>query len=116
MNKILLSFTFLLISGSIFSQEENPVPPNGWTNECNILLLFSHSAINKEWNGGGSSSNAGNLILNYDEHYRMNRFSWNNRILANYGLTKVKDDQFSRKTSDRLEINSIAGLQMVNSN
>ena len=116
MNKILLSLTFLLISGSIFSQEENPVPPNGWTNEGNIQLLFNQSAFNKEWTGGGTSSIAGNLILNYEENYRMNRFSWTNRILANYGLTKVKDDQFSRKTSDRLEINSIAGLQMVNSN
>jgi len=116
MKKILLSLTFLLISGSIFSQEENPVPPNGWTNEGNIQLLFNQSAFNKEWTGGGTSSIAGNLILNYEENYRMNRFSWTNRILANYGLTKVKDDQFSRKTSDRLEINSIAGLQMVNSN
>lgn len=116
MKKTLLSLTFLLISFSIFSQEEIPVPPNGWTNEGNIQLLFNQSAFNKEWTGGGTSSIAGNLILNYEENYRMDRFSWTNRILANYGLTKVKDDQFARKTSDRLEINSIAGLQMVNSN
>jgi len=116
MKKTLLSLTFLLISFSIFSQEEIPVPPNGWTNEGNIQLLFNQSAFNKEWTGGGTSSIAGNLILNYEENYRMDRFSWTTRILANYGLTKVKDDQFARKTSDRLEINSIAGLQMVNSN
>ena len=116
MKKILLSFTFTLFSLSIFSQQENPVPPNGWTNEGNIQLLFNQSAFNKEWTGGGTSSIAGNLILNYEENYRQDRLSWTNRILANYGLTKIKDDEFARKTSDRLEINSIAGLQMVNSN
>ena len=116
MKKILLSFTYLLISLFTFSQEKNPVPPNGWTNEGNIQLLFNQSAFNKEWTGGGTSSIAGNLILNYEENYRMDRFSWTNRILGNYGLTKLKDDQYARKTSDRLEINSVAGLQMVNSN
>lgn len=116
MKKLLLSFILLLISISTFSQDENEVPPNGWTNEGNIQLLFNQSAFNKEWTGGGTSSIAGNLILNYEENYRMDRFSWTNRILGNYGLTKLKDDQYARKTSDRLEINSIAGLQMVNSN
>lgn len=116
MKKSLLSLTFLLFSLTLFSQEENTVPPNGWTNEGKIQLLFNQSAFNKEWTGGGTSSIAGNLLLNYDENYRYERFSWSNRILANYGLTKVKDDQFARKTSDRLEINSIAGLQMINSN
>lgn len=115
MKKILLSFTLSFITLTIFSQQE-PVPPNGWTNEGNIQLLFNQSAFNKEWTGGGTSSIAGNLILNYEENYRYNRFSWTNRILGNYGLTKIKDDEFARKTSDRLEINSIAGLQMVNSN
>ncbi len=116
MKKILLSFTFFFISFTFFSQQGDNPPPNGWTNEGNIQLLFNQSAFNKEWTGGGTSSIAGNLILNYEENYRFNDFSWTNRILGNYGLTKLKDDQFSRKTSDRLEINSIAGLQMTNSN
>ncbi len=115
MKKFLLSFYFILISLSIFSQQE-PVPPNGWTNEGNVQLLFNQSAFNKEWTGGGTSSIAGNLVFNYEENYRLDRFSWTNRILGNYGLTKIKDDAFTRKTSDRLEINSVAGLQMVNSN
>lgn len=116
MKKILLTVTLTFISLSIFSQEESTVPPNGWTNEGNIQLLFNQSVFNKEWTGGGTSSISGNLVLNYVENYRQDRLSWTNRILANYGLTKIKDDEFARKTSDRLEINSIAGLQMVNSN
>src|SRR5690606_34604593 len=51
----------------------------------------------------------------YDFNYRMDNFSWTNRVLGNYGLTKIKDDDFARKTSDRFEFNSIAGLQMQDS-
>jgi len=43
-------------------------------------------------------------------------FFWDNKLLADYGLTKIKDDEFSRKTSDRLEFNSIVGKQLKNSN
>lgn len=115
MNKILL-FPLLFLSLNIFAQEKNENPPNGWTSEGTIQLLFNQSAFNKEWIGGGTSSIAGNLTANYEENYRYNNFSWTNKILANYGLTKVRDDEFARKTSDRFEVNSLAGLQMVNSN
>lgn len=114
MNKTLL-FAFLLLfcSGIAFTQEENDsIPPNGWTKEGNIQLLFNQSAFNKEWTGGGTSSVAGNLAVNYQFNYRMDKFTWDNKIIANYGLTKVKGDEFARKTSDRLELNSIAGKQI----
>ncbi len=117
MVKILLAFSLMVVTLNINAQEKkNTVPPNGWTSEGNVQLLLNQSAFNKEWTGGGTSSIAGNIILNYEENYRFDNFSWTNRILANYGLTKVKDDQFVRKTSDRLEVNSIAGLQLENSN
>lgn len=109
---ILLLFSFNLIA----QEETNEVPPNGWQNEASIQLLFNQSAFNKEWTGGGTSSIAGNLTVNYEENYRMDRFSWSNKFFGNYGLTKIKGDEYARKTSDRLEINSIAGLQMVESN
>lgn len=109
---ILLLFSFNLIA----QEETNEVPPNGWQNEASIQLLFNQSAFNKEWTGGGTSSIAGNLTVNYQENYRMDRFSWSNKFFGNYGLTKIKGDEYARKTSDRLEINSIAGLQMVESN
>jgi hypothetical protein len=117
MRKFLLVFAIALATINVNAQEEkNQVPPNGWTSNGNVQLLFNQSAFNKEWVGGGTSSISGNLTLNYEENYRMDNFSWTNRVLANYGLTKVKDDQFARKTSDRLELNSIAGLQIENSN
>ena len=115
---LLFAFSLLLSTGLAFSQEEEEKDtiPNGWTREGNIQLLFNQSAFNKEWTGGGTSSIAGNLSVDYQFNYKMDDFTWNNRIFGNYGLTKVKDDEFTRKTSDRLELNSIAGKQIQNSN
>jgi len=109
---ILLSATY-----QVSAQEEKiEVPPNGWTSEGTIQLLFNQAAFNDEWTGGGTSSIAGNLNLNYNLNYRMDAFTWDNKLFADYGFTKIKDDEFSRKTSDRLEFNSIVGKQLTNSN
>jgi hypothetical protein len=119
MKKILLFAFSMLCIGTAQSQEEaekDSIPPNGWTKEGNIQLLFNQSAFNKEWTGGGTSSIAGNLTVDYQFNYRMDKFTWDNRILANYGLTKVNGDEFARKTSDRLELNSIAGKQIDETN
>lgn len=106
----------LLFSLQIFAQDkEKEVPPNGWKTEGNIQLLFNQSAFNEEWTGGGTSSIAGNATLDYSITYRWEEFTWDNKILANYGLTKVKDDEFVRKTSDRLELTSVAGKQLPDS-
>ncbi len=117
MRRILLS-AFILIGFFANAQEteEEAPPPQGWSSEGKFQLLFNQSAFNKEWSGGGTSSVAGNLIFDYILNYRKGGFTWDNRVIANYGLTKLKGDQFTRKTSDRLEINSIAGQQLENSN
>lgn len=117
MKKLLLS-AFILF-GFIANAQEEPAetpPPDGWNSEGKFQLLFNQSAFNKEWSGGGTSSMAANLILDYNLNYRKGNFTWDNKLLANYGLTKLKDDEFTRKTSDRIEVNSIAGKQLENSN
>lgn len=117
MKKLLLLLIFILLGFITTAQEEQEgPPPKGWNSEGKFQLLFNQSAFNKEWSGGGTSSIAANLILDYNLNYRKGDFSWDNKVLANYGITKLKGDQFARKTSDRLEINSIAGKQLENSN
>ena len=113
------NFSFLigiLLSLNLTAQEDTtPPPPDGWSNEGKIQLLFNQTAFNEEWTGGGTSSIAGNLSLDYNFNYRSGSFTWDNKILANYGLTKLEDDDYTRKTSDRLEFNSIAGKQLEDS-
>lgn len=116
MKKLLLSVFILSGLFANAQDKKKEAPPQGWNSEGKFQLLFNQSAFNKEWSGGGTSSVAGNLILDYNLNYREGDFTWDNRVIANYGLTKLKGDEFTRKTSDRLEVNSIAGKQLEDSN
>ncbi|WBL25525.1 DUF3078 domain-containing protein [Zunongwangia sp. HGR-M22] len=117
MKKLLLS---LLILGGTLSMsaqdDDSEEQKEGWTTEGNIQLLFNQSAFNAEWTGGGTSNISGNLIFNYDFNYLKDDFTWDSKVLVDYGMTKQKGDEFPRKTSDRLEINSVAGKQVEESN
>ncbi|TDN95160.1 hypothetical protein DET49_10243 [Salegentibacter sp. 24] len=113
-----LVLALALFSGvfNINAQEETEAKKEGWTTEGNISILFNQSAFNEEWTGGGTSNFAGNLLFDYNFNYLKDDFTWNNKVLLDYGLTKQRTDDFSRKTSDRLELNSIAGKQVQESN
>ena len=83
--KLLFAFSLLFCSGIAFSQEEeNDTIPDGWRTEGNVQLLFNQSAFNDEWTGGGVSSIAGNLSVNYKFNYKKDKFTWNNMIFADY--------------------------------
>lgn len=97
-------------------EKEEDAIPNGWKTEGNISLLFNQAAFNHEWTGGGTSNFAGNLKVNYDFNYRKDKLSWDNRFLMDYGLSKNRGDKYTRKTNDRLELNSILGKQIKESN
>ncbi len=112
--KNLLYLSFLMISTLVFSQETETTDsiPDGWSKSGNVSLLFNQAAFNAEWTGGGTSNYAANLTLTYDFNYRKGKTTWDNRILADYGITKNRDEEFSRKTNDRVELNSILGRQI----
>lgn len=110
---ILLAFPFMLFSQE--TQEADTIP-DGWSKSGNVSLLFNQAAFNAEWTGGGTSNYAANLTLTYDFNYRKGKITWDNRILADYGITKNRDEEFSRKTNDRLELNSILGRQINETN
>lgn len=89
---------------------------NGWHKAGNFAVLFSQAAFNDEWTGGGTSNYAANFKLNYDFNYKYNKLTVDNRITADYGLTKNKGEEYTRKTSDLFELNSIVGTQIKESN
>lgn len=118
MMKKLLLFAILLATPSIiFAQDkkEKDSIVNGWKRAGNIAVTFNQAAFNHEWTGGGTSNYAVNLKLTYDFNYRKDKLSWDNRIIADYGISKNKDDKYSRKTNDRLELNSILGQSISQS-
>jgi len=119
MKKIIFTVAILATTITGFAQDaeaEAEAPKDGWTKAGNIALLFSQAAFNEEWTGGGTNNYAANLVLAYDANYRKGKLTWDNRIMADYGITKTQDQDFTRKTSDRFELNSIVGRQVNESN
>jgi DUF3078 family protein len=117
MLKRLLIVVFITTSFIGFAQddEEEETPKEGWTKTGNISLLFNQAAFNAEWQGGGVSNVAGNLKLNYDFNYRKGKIGWDNKMLAEYGITKIESEKNIQKTNDRLEYTSILGKQIKES-
>jgi len=81
--------------------------PDGWK-KGGIFSLIGNQATFNNWLAGGQSSIAGNVLINYDINYKKVDWSWDNKFIAGYGLTKLKDADL-QKSDDRLEINSVLG-------
>lgn len=122
MKKIALSIVALFVVSFSFSQEnekelmkktEEAVAkakeerPNGWKKGGTFTLLANQATFNN-WLAGGQSNVSGSIGVNYDFNYKKNDWTWDNKILAGYGLTKIKDQQM-QKSDDRLIFNSLAG-------
>jgi hypothetical protein len=84
------------------------VVDEGWKTKGIVTLLFNQSSFNN-WIAGGEDSFSGTLGINYDFNYKKEDITWDNKILASYGLLQTKTADFAKKTDDRLEFNSIVG-------
>lgn len=114
MKKTLL-FTLIFCAPLFLIAQEDDTkepPKQGWTGSGEFSLLFNQAAFNAEWTGGGTTNYSGNIKLTYDFNYRKGKLTWDNRILGDYGITKNRGEDFSKKTNDRLEFNSIVGRQI----
>jgi hypothetical protein len=86
--------------------EKDTIGP--WFTNGNASLLFNQSTFNN-WVAGGENNISGILGLNYDFNYKKGDWTWDNKIIASYGIVKTRTSSFAKKTDDRLEINSILG-------
>lgn len=105
MKKILLIVLGLHLS-LCYSQDTEESKPN-WTKKGVITFLINQSSF-ENWIAGGISNVSGTLGLNYDFNYQKNDWTWENKLIANFGLTKIKN-QDTQKSSDLLEWNSVVG-------
>lgn len=105
MKKILLIVLGLHLS-LCYSQDTEESKAN-WTKKGVITFLVNQSSF-ENWIAGGISNVSGTLGLNYDFNYQKNDWTWENKLIANFGLTKIKN-QDTQKSSDLLEWNSVVG-------
>lgn len=127
--KRLLFSTLLLSSVAVFAQEDQTndgvaqdptaapteeAPAPRWTKGGNASLMFSQAAFNHDWTGGGTNNVAASLAVSYAFNYKKDRWAWDNNVFVDYGITKLEGDDYSRKTTDRFEVNSVLGYQLNN--
>jgi len=110
MKKTLLLGLTLMCFTFAFSQEEKAKDTSYWAKSGKLSFLFNQSAFSN-WIAGGDNALAGNLSGFYEANYKKDKWLWNNRIDAAFGLTKTDDSDFTKKTDDKLEINSLVGLK-----
>ena len=106
-----LGIILLCIFGILSTQSQDLIKPDStkvWTQKGNFSLLFNQSNFNN-WAAGGENNLSGNVGVNYDFNYKNNNVTWDNKIIASYGLVKTKNSPFEKKTDDRLELNSLFG-------
>lgn len=122
MKRVIPLLLFLFTANTMFSQvsekellkktEETVAKimeekPNGWNKKGMATVLLNQASFNN-WLAGGQSSISGNAGFKYDLNYKSDTWTWDNKLTANYGLTKI-NGQTLQKTDDRFEFNSLLG-------
>lgn len=108
MKKIIYSLAFFGLLTAAQAQETVKDTVSYWKSKGNVSLLFNQSNFSN-WTAGGENNLSGNFGLNYGLEYAKDDWTWDNKLMASYGLVKTKNASFEKKTDDRLELNSILG-------
>lgn len=102
----------LLATGIGYAQTDSTATAvdtvKAWTTKGNFSLLLNQSSFSN-WIAGGENNISGTVGLNYDFNYKKEDWTWDNKVIASYGLVRVKNSSFEKKTDDRLEVNSLLG-------
>ena len=109
MKKIILILAIISQFYTLSAQEstEELSAKSAWTKGGTFTFLLNQSTF-ENWVAGGVSSISGAVGINYDFNYAQDEWSWDNKIIAAFGITKIKDQDI-RKSDDRLEWNSVLG-------
>ncbi|CAM4170749.1 DUF3078 domain-containing protein [Flavobacterium antarcticum] len=112
MKKIIYTLAFFGLITVAQAQETPKDTVSYWKSKGNVSLLFNQSNFSN-WTAGGENNLSGNFGLNYGLEYAKGEWTWDNKLMASYGLVKTKNASFEKKTDDRLEFNSILGKKAV---
>lgn len=109
MKNIVLLIALTIQIQSIYSQEatqESP-PVSPWKKVGTFSFLVNQSSFDN-WIAGGVSNISGAIGVYYDFNYSKANWSWDNKIIVAFGITKIKAQDI-QKSNDRLEWNSVLG-------
>src|SRR6185312_15060481 len=114
MRRILLLASLVITSAAAFAQA-TPAPKDttkrdtAWKIHGQNTILINESSF-KNWAAGGVNSVAANVVFDYDFDYKKANWSWDNKAIAGYGISKQNGTGW-RKNDDRIILNSLVGYQ-----
>ena len=91
--------------------QTQPDTIKSWKTKGNFSLLINQSSFSN-WASGGENNISGTVGVNYDFNYKKDDITWDNKLIASYGLVKTNNSSFEKKTDDRLEFNSLLGKKI----
>lgn len=110
MKKTLLFLTLLF--GALSVRAQTPLPKDTtklWTIHGQNTFLINQSSFS-HWAAGGADAFAANIVLDYDFDYKKDKWSWDNKVIAGYGLSKQNETGW-QKNDDRVILNSLLGYK-----
>ena len=109
MKKILLSIVGAACFAFNVQAQEEVATDSTWTIHGENTFLINQSSFSN-WAAGGENAFAANLLFNYDFNYKKDKWSWDNKVIAGYGLNKQNGRSW-RKNDDQISLNSLLGYQ-----
>lgn len=114
MKRTLLLLSLLTASITVFAQtapatKDTTKKDSIWKIHGQNTVLINQSSF-KNWAAGGVNSVAVNALFDYDFNYKKDKWNWDNKAIAGYGISK-QDGIGWRKTDDRIILNSLLGYQ-----
>lgn len=110
-----LTLVLLCIFGMNNARAQDQTTPadttKAWKTKGNASVLFNQSTFDN-WLAGGENNISGTIGVNYDFNYKKDDWSWDNKVIASYGIVKTRTSSFAKKTDDRLELNSLLGKKI----
>jgi hypothetical protein len=79
-----------------------------WKKGGAATLNFNQIGLSN-WAAGGENAFSAQLLTGLFANYKKDKVSWDNYLIANYGIITANNNQDVRKNDDRLEMNSKYG-------
>lgn len=93
----------------LYARSAEPDTVRHWKLKAETNIGFSQLALSN-WSAGGENSLATNALINLFADYNKNKFTWNNFAAFGYGVQKQESFSNWRKTDDKIELTTKAGI------
>lgn len=104
-----LLFPFAQAQGTT---DKEDAPKQGWTIKGVSGLNLSQTSLTN-WAAGGDNTVAGNVYLTVDANYLNGKWSWDNGLRTDFGMTYTSSNKWN-KSVDKLEFFTKGGYDMGN--